>query len=157
MEHNLQMFLEGSIHMIVTRLPAFKHYAKNDIEAIPLPLEKENSPYPLVNTWNVVLTNSNPEHQNLAVKLAEKLADPVFNDEWTNAAGFLPVRTTDHTVWGKDSFYENMQFISKKAELIPNSQILGKILPVINQAITSVIKTSASPEDAAKTATDSLN
>ncbi len=153
---NWQLFLEGSLHIIVTKLTTFRHSQNADIDAIPLPLFNGSTSYPLVNTWNVVLSNSNPEIQNLAVKLAEKFADPRFNDQWTQSAGYLPVRAIGQTLWQNDSFYEKMVTICENGELIQTDQILNKITPVINEAVSSVIKTGVTPEDAAEKAIDAI-
>ena len=151
-----QMFLEGSIHMIVTRLTTFEHSKNQDVSVIPLPLFEETDDYPLVNTWNIVLSNINPDVQNLAMKLAEKFVDPAFNDPWTHASGYLPVRTIGNRAWETDEFYESMLQISENAQLIQANQTLDKIVPVINEAISSVIKTVSVPADAAAAAVESL-
>jgi hypothetical protein len=65
---------------------------------------------------DVVLSNSNPEIQNLAVKLAEKFADPRFNDQWTQSAGYLPVRAIGQSLWQNDCFYEKMVTICENGD-----------------------------------------
>lgn len=154
---NMQLFLEGTMQMIVTQLSTFRFNQRTDTAAIPLPIDPDVDRYPMVNSWNIVLTDSNPNVQNLAVKFAEELADPSFNDRWTQILGFLPVRTNNLANWEKDPFYDSMRFITERAELIPASSVLNAVLPSINTSITSVIRTSLLPEDAARNAVEALD
>ncbi len=156
-DRNMQLFLEGTMHMIVTHLSNFRYNQRTDTAAIPLPIDPEIDRYPMVNSWNIVLTDSNPNIQNLAVKFAEKLAAPAFNDRWTQILGFLPVRTSDLESWEKDPFYDSMRFIAERAELIPVNNVLNAVLPSINSSITSVIRTSSLPEEAARSAVEALD
>jgi maltose-binding protein MalE len=154
---NLQQFIEGSIHMIVTKMSAIQRSQKTDISMIPLPLFNEHKEYPMVETWNIVLSNTNPDIQTLAVKLAEKMADPNFNDRWSYAAGYLPVRTNAHNAWENDPFYVHLETLAENGQLIQPGQTLNKVIPEINEAISAVIKTIALPQDAAAAAVEALN
>ncbi len=149
---NWQMFLEGTVSIIVSKFSTYRHNQGTDIDAIALPRFPENNSYPLMTTWNVALTTNDPATQEYAIKFAEKLADPIFNDRWTSAAGYFPVRQSDHAAWQTDEQYQTILAINPNATLIPNAQILNKITPILNAAVSKVINTVATPEQAAQEA-----
>ena len=47
--------------------------------------------------------------------------------------------------------------MSASASLLPGSNILSKLVPILNSAISKVILTAASPEAAAREAIEALN
>lgn len=151
-----QQFIDGTFHIIVNKFSQYRNNSRADITAIPLPRTEENSPYPLVNTWNVVLTTKNPETMEAAIKLAESMAQPEFNDRWTQLAGYMPVRSVEHTAWETDPSYDHVKLMSRYGALIPSSTTLNKLVPILNSAVSKVILTTTSPETAAKEALDLL-
>lgn len=154
---NWQRFNDGTVNMIISQYSAYVHYAGKGIKAIALPTFSEESEYPLANTWNLVMTEDDPELQRIAIEFAEEMADTLYNDEWTLKAGFLPVRNTGHDAWEGSSQYPIMMAISEKASLVPGNAVLNKVTPIINNAVIQVIKNSYSPEGAAAEAISSLN
>jgi ABC-type glycerol-3-phosphate transport system substrate-binding protein len=149
---NWQMFLEGSVSIIISKFSTFRHNQGTDIDAISLPLFSDTGSYPLMNTWNIALTTGDTEIQKIGVKFAEKLADPIFNDLWTAQAGYFPVRESEHIAWENDSQLNTILKINPGASLIPNNQILNKISPILNEAVSKVIKSLTTPEQAAQEA-----
>lgn len=149
---NWQMFLEGSVSIIISNFSTYRHNQGTDINAISLPLFSESGSYPLMNTWNIALTAGDTEIQKIGIKFAEKFADPIFNDLWTSKAGYFPVRESDHIAWQNDNQFETILKINPGASLIPSSQILNKISPILNEAVSKVIKSLATPEQAAQEA-----
>ena len=152
-----QQFTDGTMQITVAKLSQYRHNQRADFTAIPIPLTDENGPYPLVNTWNVVVTTNDPEIMAIAVEIAEAMASPEFNDQWTHASGYLPVRTGDLTDWKSDAAYDDIYRMSASASLLPGSNILSKLVPILNSAISKVILTAASPEAAAREAIEALN
>ncbi len=153
---NWQMFLEGSVSIIISNFSTFQHNKGPDIKAMAIPLFTDNQRYPLMNTWNIAVTTSNAEIQNLGIQFAEKMADPIFNDIWTANAGFFPVRQSEHVEWQKDESYDTILKILPDAALLPESQILNKISPILNMAVSKVIKSQTTPEQAAQEAISEL-
>lgn len=154
---NWQMFLEGSVSILVSKFSTYRHNQGTDVDAIALPFFPDHNAYPLMTTWNIALTTDDPAKQEYAIKLAEKLADPIFNDRWTAAAGYFPVRKSEHAAWQNDAEYETILAINPVATLVPNPQILNKITPILNSAVSKVINTAASPEQAAQEAIEELD
>ena len=150
------MFLEGSVSITISNFSTYQHNKGPDIKAIAIPLFADNKMYPLMDTWNVAVTTSDTETQNLGIQLAEKMADPIFNDLWTASAGFFPVRQSEHIEWQKNDSYEMISKILPDAALLPDSQILNKISPILNNAVSKVIKSQSTPEQAAQEAISEL-
>lgn len=124
---------------------------------MPLPLIDDSNPYPLVNTWNAVIPTQNPEIQELAIELAKAIAASEFNDRWTYSSGYLPVRNNDLTNWRTDPGYEGVMLMSEKGVLIQSGNIIAKLVPILNSAISKVIQTAMTPEQAAREAIDAVN
>ena len=152
-----QRFSEGTMSIIVSQFSSFKHYQTPEIDAHALPLSGQNTDYPLVNTWNLILIEEDPVLQQEAINFAEFLADINENDIFSAKAGYLPVRISDHNAWKDDPQAEIAAAISENAQLLPSSQILHKIVPIINNAVSQVIKNQATPDAAAQEAVNSLN
>ena len=152
---NWQLFSSGSVNMIIAAYSTYRGNQKSDIAAIPIPPITERNEYPLASTWNIVITEKDSSIVPLATELAEKIADPVFNDSWTKAAGFFPMRRGEHPAWNDES---DIAFLTagETAILSPGSQTLNKITPIINGAVSEVIRGAASPSTAAQNAMNSL-
>lgn len=152
-----QRFNEGTMNLIVSQYSSFRHYNAKGINAIRIPAFPDHTEYPLATTWNLVMTESKPEIQRLAIKFAEQLSESVKNDDWTHQAGYLPVRVSEHTAWTDDEQFSAMLSINENATIVPSNQTLSKIMPLINNAVIQVIKNNVSPETAAQEAIDALN
>lgn len=152
-----KQFTDGTYQITVTRFSQYRHNRRPDFIAIPLPRTDNSSPYPLVNTWNVVITARSPEIQELAIELGKAIAASEFNDRWTFSGGYLPVRNTDLKNWGADSGYEGVSLMSEKGALIQSGNIIAKLVPILNSAISKVIQTTMTPEKAAAEAIEAVN
>ena len=152
-----QRFNDGTLSIIVSNLSGYRHYQDPDLSLRTLPLAEGVTEYPLINTWNLVVLEENPTIQPEVIRFAEYFSDKNVNDAFSSAAGFLPVRNSEHKTWSEDPQFGMVQSMSEKGLLIPNSQITNKIIPIINNAVVQVIKNQMSPEDAAKEAITSLN
>ena len=152
-----QRFSEGTMSIIVSQLSTFRHYQTNEISAHILPLSDAVTEYPLISTWNMVLIEDDERMQEEVIKFAEYLCDPIVNDKLSYTAGYLPVRYGAHDIWLDDPQYEMIKYMSENSSLVPNNQIINKVIPVINTAVVQIIKNQATPEDAAKEALSSLN
>ncbi len=152
-----QRFSEGTMSIIVSQLSTFRHYQTNEISAHLLPLSDVVTEYPLISTWNMVLIEDDERMQEEVIKFAEYLCDPIVNDKLSYSAGYLPVRYGVHENWLSDPQYDMIKYMSENSSLVPNNQIINKVIPVINSAVVQIIKNQAVPEDAAKEALSSLN
>ena len=152
-----QRFNEGTMSIIVTPFSSYRHYQEPGISVRSLPLQSPDNGYPLVSTWNLVLLEDKAELQGEAVKFAEYLVDAAINDTLSVNAGYFPVRNNDHPAWAEDPQKDIVTDIAERAILVPNNYISGKVVPLINTAVSQVIRNQMSPEDAAKDAAAALN
>ncbi|MBQ4513057.1 MAG: extracellular solute-binding protein [Anaerolineaceae bacterium] len=152
-----QRFNEGTMSIIVSQLSSYRHYRTNEIASHLLPLLENVTEYPLISTWNLVMIEDDPVMQQEVTKFAEYLCDPVVNEKLSYAAGYLPVRYGIHESWLDEPEYNMIKVMSENSTLVPNNQIVNKVIPVINSAVLQVIKNQAVPEDAAKEAIASFN
>ncbi len=152
-----QRFTDGTMSMIITPFSSFRNNINSDISVHSLPLQPGFSEYPLINTWNLVMLEDDPVVQPEVIKFAEYLCDTTVNDKLSVSAGYLPVRNSEHEYWKDDPQYDVVNMMSQNGVLVPNVSIANKIYPVINNALSQVIKTQLSPEDAAKDAVTAIN
>ena len=152
-----QRFNDGTMSIIISQFSTFRHYQNATISVHALPLNEGFTEYPLISSWNLVMTEDNPALQEETVKFAEFLADISVNDSFSWGAGYLPVRKSDHEAWQDDPQLELISSISESGALTPNNQIMNKIVPIINSAVTQVIKNQMSPELAAEDAIAAMN
>ena len=152
-----QRFMDGTLNIIISPYSSYSHYRTQEMSFAALPTQEEPVDYPMVSSWNLVMTEQNTALQGTAVAFAEYMAGELVNDEFSMRAGYLPVRTAGHTVWETSAEYETVSAIADKASLVPNNQVSNKLLPVINNAILQVIKNALTPEAAAEEAAASFN
>lgn len=152
-----QRFLDGTLNIIISPYSGFSHYRTQEFSFSALPTQAETAEYTMVSSWNLVLTEQNKALQGEAVAFAEYMASEIVNDEFSLHAGYLPVRSSVHDFWQNEESFETIQDISQRAVLIPTNQVSNKLLPVINNAITQVIKNALTPEAAAEEAAASFN
>ncbi|HEX9333639.1 MAG TPA: hypothetical protein VF896_17230, partial [Anaerolineales bacterium] len=93
---------------------------------------------------------SNPENQQLAVKLAEFLVKDDFISEWTRATGYLPTRPS--SVPEED---RTMAAILESAHPIPSDDVLAVLGPLMQEALTRVLN-GEQPEAVAESVVQKL-
>ena len=152
-----QKFNDGTYSIIVTPFSSFRHYQTSEIGVRSLPLQVNSTEYPMINTWNLVMLEDNPVIQNEVIKFAEYLSDVTINNNLSFSAGYLPVRNGTPDDLSEESEYDLVRMICENGVLVPHNAVYNKTIPVLNNAVTQVIKGQASPEDAAKDAVASLN
>ena len=152
-----QRFNDGAASMIISSFSNYRRFNSQEISVHPLPNLSGSKEYPLINTWNLVMFETNPILQVEALKFAEYLCDSVVNEKFTASSGYLPVRKNGHEAWMEDPDHDLVLMMSENGLLITNNIIAGKVVPIINNAVLQVIKNQALPEDAAKEAVAGLN
>ena len=152
-----QRFNDGTYSIILSQFSSFSHYQNDQISVYALPLQSEDTGYPLINTWNLVMLEDNPQLQKEALNFSEFLSEAVTNDSFSAAAGYLPVRMSEHPEWQKSPQFSMVHTMSEKGTLVPGNQISNKIVPIIKNAVTQVIKNQLAPETAAQDAITTLN
>ncbi len=152
-----QKFNDGTYSIIITPFSSFRHYKSSEISVRSLPLQVNSIEYPMINTWNLVMLEDNPFIQGEAIKFAEYLSNVTINNDLSFSAGYLPVRNGASDDLSDDPEYDLVRMICENGVLVPHNAVYNKTIPVLNNAVTQVIKGQASPENAAKEAITSLN
>jgi len=101
---------------------------------LPLPGLNE-TPYSFATGWVWALAGSNPENQQLAVKLAEHLVAGDFIAQWTSGTDYLPTRPS--SIGEGD---ETIAAILESAEPIPPNNVVVVLGPLMQEALTRVLK-----------------
>jgi ABC-type glycerol-3-phosphate transport system substrate-binding protein len=115
----------------------------------PLPGVGETS-FSYATGWVWALAGSNPENQQLAVKLAEYLVQDKFMADWTKATGYLPTRPS---VLGDSD--RTLAAIVESAHPIPSANVLAVLGPLMQEALTRVLN-GEDPEAVAASVVEKL-
>ena len=107
--------------------------------------------------WAWAIVTSDPVRQALAAQLIEWLMGPENSAEWNLAAGHLPTRKAAFEVLGTDDSY--YPFLSKQLEGAhprPAGVVYSEVTRVLQQGVEKVMTGEATPQEAAKTITESI-
>jgi len=92
----------GEADFLVTTVSSYMENRSTDILAIPLPALNTGN-YALADGWLWAVTDLDLRRREMAEELAVFLSSPGFLAEWTQAAGFLPVRPSAMVSWPAQS------------------------------------------------------
>jgi multiple sugar transport system substrate-binding protein len=151
-----EAYQAGRAPLVITWASRFLKSLPQDSAAAPLPT-LDGAPYSLSTGWVWSVASENPARQALAVELAEFLTEAAFLAEWTAAAGFLPPRSDALSQWGVGPARDLAEQLVFSMRLIPTSDILSTLAPVLNQAATQTLKQQGDPEVLAQEAADRLS
>ena len=125
------------------------YHPTSDGAIAPLP-GLDEAPFSYATGWIWALAGSDPENQQLAVKLAEYLVADDFITEWTRETGYLPMRPS--SVPDED---RTMTAILESAHPIPSSAVIAVLGPLMQEALTRVLN-GEQPKDVAKSVVQKL-
>jgi len=111
----------------------FLSYQPEDGTLAPLPGLGE-LPYSYATGWVWALAGANPEHQQIAVELAEFLVADDFLSELTREMGYLPTRPSIVAEGDR-----TLTAILESVHLIPSSDALAILGPLMQEALTRVL------------------
>lgn len=89
--------------------------------------------YSLASGWVWALAGSNPEHQQLAIELAEFLLEENFLSAWLKDDGFLPVRLSNGAAGSP------FDPVIESARVIPSNDSLEVLGPLVQEALVRVL------------------
>ncbi len=115
----------------------------------PLP-GLDEAPFSYATGWIWALAGSDPENQQVAVKLAEYLVADDFITEWTQETGYLPMRPSSVPEGDR-----TMTAILESAHPMPSSAVIAVLGPLMQEALTRVLN-GEQPEDVAKSVVQKL-
>jgi ABC-type glycerol-3-phosphate transport system substrate-binding protein len=125
------------------------YHPTSDGAVTPLP-GLDEAPFSYATGWIWALAGSDPENQQLAVKLAEYLVADEFITEWTRETGYLPMRPSSVPEGDR-----TMTAILESAHPIPSSAVIAVLGPLMQEALTRVLN-GEQPEDVAKSVVQKL-
>jgi len=102
--------------------------------------------------WILAVADPLPERRDLAVKLAEFLVDVEFMAEWSNKAGYLPMRSSSLALWPEGESVDTLSLISHSAHIYPDQETMNVIAPILAQSLAEVLEQGIDPATAAQNA-----
>jgi len=106
--------------------------------------------------WSWALASPDPERQALSAELAEFLSIGDYASEWAAAAGYLPLRPSGLSAWENTPLSGLLGQVCSSAVLMPTTDILASLGPVLQQSALEAIKEQSDPAAAAQAAVDAL-
>ena len=150
-----EAYIDGSADLVVTWTSRFLNGKFGDSEAVRLPTP-DGDPYTLASGWVWAIATPHPEQLELCVQLAEFLTESSFLGQWSEAAGMLPPRPEDLTSWRNGSLRSLMGQIALSAQLLPSSDIITSLGPILEKGAVQVLKKQSEPLAAAQEAMDAI-
>lgn len=143
----LQIYRTGSANKAVVWYLSYR--PAEDGGLTPLP-GLDQTAFSYATGWIWALAGANPEHQQLAVELAEYLVADGFIGEMTRETGYLPTRPSI-----VDEADRTMTAVLESAHPMPSSDVLAVLGPLMQEALARVLN-GEEPEDVATSVVDTL-
>jgi multiple sugar transport system substrate-binding protein len=145
--------------MLITWLSHYlaeQRTASVNLALTPLP-SVNNTDFTLATGWNWALASPDPVRRELSTRLAEYLVDESFLAAWTQVAGVLPTRPGALAGWTNSTLRGVVGQISRSAQLVPPTDVLASLGPLLVEATVDVLKAESTPASAVETALEKLN
>jgi multiple sugar transport system substrate-binding protein len=113
-------------------------------------------PISLSDGWVWAVSDSNPENRETAIELAKFLMDRNFLNQWTVAAGYLPVRPSGVGEWTNRDIQNLISAVISSAQIIPRNDILSTVGPILQDEMSLVIRREVDPFTAAESAAQKI-
>jgi len=113
-------------------------------------------PFSLATGWVWALAAGRSNHLEDAAALAEYLVNPEFLAHWSEAAGFLPTRSSALAAWDEVELALILEQVALSSRLEPSTDVMLEIGPALQSATLQILKEQADPRTAAQAAVDSL-
>jgi len=145
--------------MLITWLSHYlaeQRTASVNLALTPLPSVNSTN-FTLATGWNWALASPDPVRRELSTRLAEYLVEESFLAAWTQAAGVLPTRPGALSNWTDSTLRGVVGQIARSAQLIPPTELLASLGPLLEQATVNVLKAESTPSSAVETALEKLS
>jgi multiple sugar transport system substrate-binding protein len=143
----LQIYRTGSANKSIIWILSYRPTSDGSIAPLP---GLDETPFSYATGWVWALAGSDPENQQLAVKLGEYLVADDFMAEWTQTTGFLPTRPSSVKEGDR-----TMRAILESAHLVPPSTVLAVLGPLMQEAVARVLS-GEQPRDVAASVVQKL-
>jgi hypothetical protein len=148
-------FLAGNYPMVI--VPSTFPLQEKPADTFVIPVTPiTNLDFTLGRGWMLALADPLPERRELAVELAETLADARFTGPWSQALGYLPMRRTALDLWGNTTQVQRYSAISISANPYPSIEIINQVGPILQEGLLAVLNQTLSAEEAAAAAAAKL-
>jgi hypothetical protein len=148
-------FLAGNYPMVI--VPSTFPLQEKPADTFVIPVTPiTNLDFTLGRGWMLALADPLPERRELAVELAETLADARFTGQWSQALGYLPMRRTALDLWGNTTQVQRYSAISISANPYPSIEIINQVGPILQEGLLAVLNQTLSAEEAAAAAAAKL-
>ncbi|MBS3783151.1 MAG: extracellular solute-binding protein [Anaerolineae bacterium] len=151
-----EVFKGGDAGMTAVRASRYWLEADETMAAAPLPT-KSGQPISIARGWALAIVTDDPERQDLAVQLVDWLTAPNRSAAWTQSAGYLPATRSALRLWNVSEAERTvLRELLEAAMPPPRSSVIEKVGPAMQQALVALLRGSASPQEAAKDAVETL-
>ena len=149
-------FQTGEDGMAVVRANRYWLGASETIAAAPIPTSN-GQPFSIARGWVVTMATGDPARQALATLLLDWLIAPDHSAQWTQAAGYLPGTSGALRLWDISSVDRAMlRRVMEAAVPEPRSEVMATVGPAMQEALETVLRRRATPEEAAAAAVKGL-
>jgi multiple sugar transport system substrate-binding protein len=148
-------YTENRVDNVVTWINRYLSTLPGDTAAAPI-ITQSGTPFTLANGWVWALSNPQKERHAVSIDLAEFLTESEFLSEWSEAAGYLPPRSSALEGWSNVPLRRLISTVIESARLIPPNEVMADISPALNQATVDILKKQSTPAEAANEALESL-
>jgi multiple sugar transport system substrate-binding protein len=124
-----------------------------EMAVLPTP---DGRDYTLGTGWVWAIASSKPDRHELSARLAEYLLEDTFLGQWTFETGYLPPHSGALDNWRDVQLRTLMHQIQSSAHLLPSTEVIAQLGPLLKQAAVDVLKEQSDPFSAARTAIESL-
>lgn len=104
----------------------------------------ENTPLSLAAGWIMAFPQTSPERYIAHLALAEYLLEPEFQQQWSEAAGVLPVSRAALSGWKDQGLSGILLPRAETARLIPANTIVNTAGPLLSSSIQELIRKQVS-------------
>ncbi|MBN1815310.1 MAG: extracellular solute-binding protein [Anaerolineae bacterium] len=115
-------------------------------------------PFTIVrDVWAIAMVAQDPNRQALTMTLFNWLTAPDNNADWTLAAGYLPSTHSALRMWDvSEAERVALRSMLEAAIPAPSQDVMAKVGPAMQTAVEGVLEKTVSPQEAARTAVQSL-
>jgi ABC-type glycerol-3-phosphate transport system substrate-binding protein len=151
-----QAYRERRAQLVFTWFTRFLGSETANATAMPL-IAPDGLYYTLAKGWVWAIPALAEENADLSQELISFLSQEEFLADWSEAAGFLPTRSSVLASWSQSGLQTMVSQLVLVADVEPPASVLNVISPVLQQATIEVIKGISDPEIAARNAIEQLS
>lgn len=155
-EQAWEAYLGNQANLVETSLEQYLK-ANDPASRASLLFTQAGEPFSLGTGWVWALASARNDRLDEGAALAEYLVEPAFLARWSEAAGFLPSRTTALAAWEDLALAAILEEVALSSQLEPATDLMIQIGPVLQSATLQILKDQIAPHAAAQAAVDSLS